>query len=60
MLILTRKMGESVFIGENVKVTILSNRGGQIRIGFEAPDDVQILREEVRARNELEEGGNHV
>ena len=49
-------MGEAVFIGEDIKVTILSNRGGQIRIGFDAPDDVCILREEVRDKN-LREGG---
>jgi len=53
-------MGEAVFIGEDIKVTVLSNRGGQIRIGFDAPDDVQILREEVRDRNQREEGKGNV
>ncbi len=47
MLILTRGIGETVTIGHNVRVTILSVKGSQIRIGIEAPKDVRVLREEI-------------
>jgi len=47
MLILTRKIGESINIGHDIKVTVVSLEGGQIRLGIEAPRDVIIHREEV-------------
>ena len=47
MLILTRKLGESIQIGNDIKITLLEEKGKQIRIGIEAPDDVAIYREEV-------------
>ena len=47
MLILTRRVGESVMIDENVVVTVLGIRGNQIRIGIEAPKDVEVHREEI-------------
>ncbi len=47
MLILTRKPGETIIIGDNIKVTMLSAAGKQIRIGIEAPKDVAIHREEI-------------
>ncbi len=47
MLILTRKPGEAIIIGDNIKVTILGVAGKQIRIGIEAPNDVPIHREEI-------------
>ena len=47
MLILTRKIGETVRIGENITVKVLALRGGQISLGFTAPNDVRIFREEV-------------
>jgi len=47
MLILTRKIGESINIGHNIKVTVVSFEGGQIRLGIEAPRDVIVHREEV-------------
>jgi carbon storage regulator CsrA len=50
LLILTRKIGESVLIGDNVKVTILEIRGKQIRVGIDAPADVVVLREEIYQR----------
>ncbi len=46
MLILTRRVGESVMIGDNIKVTTLGVKGSQVRLGFEAPDDIGIHREE--------------
>ena len=47
MLILTRKPGESIYIGEDVKITIVEIRGHQIRVGIEAPKDMRIYREEI-------------
>lgn len=47
MLILTRKPGESLYIGDNVKVTIVEMKGNQIRVGVEAPSTLRIYREEI-------------
>jgi len=47
MLVLTRKVGEGINIGTDVKVTIINIEGGQVRIGIEAPKDVIIHREEI-------------
>jgi carbon storage regulator len=47
MLVLTRRAGESVMIGDDVVVTVLEARGDVIRIGIQAPRDVQVHREEV-------------
>jgi carbon storage regulator len=54
MLILTRRVGETLNIGDNVQVTVLGVRGGQVRIGVKAPRDVAVHREEVFER--IEEG----
>ena len=50
MLILTRRIGEKLVINENVTVTILASKGSQVRIGIEAPRDVQVHREEIFQR----------
>jgi len=50
MLILTRKLGEAIIINENIIVTILGIRGGQIRVGIDAPLDVPVHREEIQER----------
>jgi carbon storage regulator len=47
MLILTRKLGESIHIGDQIKVTLLEIHGNQVRIGIDAPKDTKIYREEV-------------
>lgn len=47
MLILTRKLGESIRIGDNIKITVSDIKGKQIRIGIEAPGDITVHREEV-------------
>ncbi len=50
MLVLSRKPGESLRVGSDVKITVVSTASGQVRIGIEAPADVEILREEVYER----------
>jgi carbon storage regulator len=47
MLVLSRKVGEEIVIGDNIRVKVLSVRGNQIRLGFTAPDNVVIHREEL-------------
>jgi len=47
MLILTRKMGESIIIGDNVRVNVLEIKGRQVRLGIEAPHEITIHREEI-------------
>ncbi|MFA6552815.1 MAG: carbon storage regulator CsrA [Patescibacteria group bacterium] len=47
MLILTRKLGESITIGDRIRVAVLGIRGRQVRLGIEAPDDVVVHREEI-------------
>jgi carbon storage regulator len=50
MLILTRRVGETVIVGNDVAVTIVSVKGNQIRIGISAPKNVSIHREEIYER----------
>jgi carbon storage regulator len=50
MLILTRRIGENVRIGEDVVVTVLGVNGGQVRLGVTAPRDVEVHREEIFER----------
>ena len=50
MLILTRKVGETLAIGDNIEVTVLEVRGGQVRIGVSAPRDVVVNRKEILNR----------
>jgi len=51
MLVLSRKVGEEIVIGDNIRVKVLSVRGNQIRLGFVAPANVQIQREELIQRS---------
>ncbi len=50
MLILTRKSGESITIGNDVKITVIEIRGKQVRMGIEAPAELTVHREEVYKR----------
>ncbi len=50
MLILTRRPGESLYLGDTIKITVLSIQGKQIKIGLDVPDDMTVYREEVYLR----------
>jgi len=50
MLVLTRRVGEKLVIGDDVTIAILSVRGNQVRIGIAAPPEVQVHREEIYQR----------
>ena len=58
MLILTRRVGETVMIGNDVTVTVLGVKGNQVRIGVNAPRDVAVHREEIFERIKREEQGD--
>ena len=57
MLILTRRVGETVMIGNDVTVTVLGVKGNQVRIGINAPKSVAVHREEIYERIQREQGG---
>jgi carbon storage regulator len=54
MLVLSRKVGERILIGENISVTVVRVAPGVVRLGVEAPDDLPILRDEIRGREPKE------
>ena len=55
MLILTRRIGETLMIGDDISVTVLGVKGNQVRIGVNAPKDVAVHREEIFDRIKKEE-----
>ncbi len=58
MLILTRRLGESLIVGNNVELTVLGVNGNQVRIGINAPNDVSVHRKEIYLRIEAENAEN--
>ena len=60
MLILTRKVGESIDIGDGVKITILDLKGGRVRIGLDTPKDVKIVRSELKDPKDGESTGQDI
>lgn len=60
MLILTRRVGETLMIGDEVTVTVLGVKGNQVRIGVNAPKEVAVHREEIYDRIKREQETSHV
>ena len=58
MLILTRRIGETLMVGDDVTITVLGVKGNQVRIGVNAPKDVAVHREEIYERIQSEKAGN--
>jgi len=54
MLVLTRRLDETIIIGSDIKITVLSIAGNQVRIGIAAPKEISVHREEVYARIQAE------
>jgi carbon storage regulator len=60
MLILTRRVGETVMIGDDVTITVLGVKGNQVRVGINAPKHVAVHREEIYERIKREQQGAEV
>jgi len=50
MLVLTRKLGETITIGDDIRITVIAVKGNQVRLGIEAPADTKVHREEIYAK----------
>jgi carbon storage regulator len=59
MLILTRRVGETIMIGDDVTVTVLGVKGNQVRIGVTAPKDIAVDRQEIAERKRKARGERH-
>ncbi|MBO1255194.1 carbon storage regulator CsrA [Alteromonas sp. 5E99-2] len=60
MLILTRRVGETLMVGDEVTVTVLGVKGNQVRIGVNAPKEVSVHREEIYMRIQAEKTGQPI
>ena len=60
MLILTRRIGETLIIGDDVNITVLGVKGNQVRLGINAPKDVSVHREEIYLRIQQEKQGTEI
>ena len=60
MLILTRKIGESLILGDDVEITVLSVRGNQVKLGVNAPKEIAVHRQEIYERIKAAEDSNSV
>jgi carbon storage regulator len=54
MLVLSRKVGEKFWIGDNIAITVVRISGGGVRIGIEAPEDLSVVREELKEAQKLQ------
>lgn len=54
MLVLSRKVGEEIVIGDNIRIKVVESRGGKVRIGIVAPEDVVVDRQEIHERRSSE------
>jgi carbon storage regulator len=59
MLILTRRVGETLIIGDDITVTVLVVKGNQVRLGVDAPKEVSVHREEIYQRIQAEKRQGH-
>ena len=59
MLILTRRVGETIMVGDEVTVTVLGVKGNQVRIGINAPREIEVHREEIYERIKAEKEQDH-
>ena len=57
MLVLSRKVGERILIGDNIAVTVVRIGQGGVRIGIEAPEDYEVVREELKRQAETDQPG---
>ena len=60
MLVLSRKVGERIWIGDEISVTVVRITGGGVRIGIEAPSEMPVVREELKAKLEQAEAESKV